>query len=430
MRRFGFLKVFIFLVVFSIPFVITSCGGGGGGGSTQTVGNSQAVLGPLSGAIIKAYKLDNLTTPIEVTTAAESNDTKTAGTFTLNLKGIPDNEWILVTASKGIDIDPYDNNTTASVKVQNQGTIHALAKASDWRKGGKINILTELAWQEIEPEIKTDNSTSIENQLNLLAAQLLSDDMNGDGKIDYKDLLTFNPENKKDRYKLSFSFSDIMRKGKDNSSLIDYIHSNKPDQEKNKISFLFGGKLGLPTTPIKLISVKPIIVLPDNSTISPSSLKVSSFFSDNATIEDSNKATILMANDSKGDTVLLGYALPNTYTKTIARRLIDRGGNTFIRLASGYRGNNPELSPESTALTLVMMMAGGNSLTHDERTAIINYVLNSSDFKKLVSDISNAIATNPTFLHNILAKEYEPIVTEIKAIAKNAINNYIDTIKK
>ena len=72
---------------------------------------NQARLGPLSGAVIHAYRLSNLRVPVEgpITAFSSADNLNTAGLFNLELSGIPDDEWILVTASGGRDLDADDD---------------------------------------------------------------------------------------------------------------------------------------------------------------------------------------------------------------------------------------------------------------------------------------------------------------------------------
>ena len=72
---------------------------------------NQAMLGPLSGATIRAYCLDDLDNPVGGTLQAASSatDLAVAGTFELSLAGIPDDDRLLVTAAGGEDIDADDD---------------------------------------------------------------------------------------------------------------------------------------------------------------------------------------------------------------------------------------------------------------------------------------------------------------------------------
>jgi hypothetical protein len=60
-----------------------------------------------------------------------------AGTFNLHLSGVGDDEWVVVEAAKGEDIDADGNYTPDATATTNLGTLHALAKAGDWRTKNK-----------------------------------------------------------------------------------------------------------------------------------------------------------------------------------------------------------------------------------------------------------------------------------------------------
>ena len=213
------------------------------GSAVTSGGNIQAALGPLAGATISAYKISDLGQPVETTEAnGSTTDLQTAGTFSLALTGIDDDEWILVTATGGSDIDADDDGIIDASPTANNGTVHALAKAADWRDGGRINIISEIAWQEIAASVGTDRAAAIAAKLNILAAQLVKTDINNDGEINYLDLTAFNPAEQTDQDSLSVPFSDIQAKDAAAASLFDYIHQDKVDKEQQRIKTLFGNK--------------------------------------------------------------------------------------------------------------------------------------------------------------------------------------------
>jgi len=205
MRRFGFLKVFIFLVVFSIPFVITSCGGGGGGstGSTTTTINGQATLGPLSGS---AVVLTDLSNRVIASTVSQSDNTSlsNAGSFSFSIENSKLPNIFLLKACGGEDIDPSDNNTVSS-SVNNNGCIHAILTSDDlYGRRIEINPLTEIIYQDAlntyGANLSSISEADLKTFLNKEAQLYLK---NTDAT--YNDILTFNPMVDKSKSRINWS---------------------------------------------------------------------------------------------------------------------------------------------------------------------------------------------------------------------------------
>ncbi|MFP4429091.1 MAG: SUMF1/EgtB/PvdO family nonheme iron enzyme [Desulfovermiculus sp.] len=182
--------------------------------STEPLDN-QALLGPLAGATIRAYRLDDLSTPIEGPFLANNSVTMNAsGSFDLSLTGIPDDEWILVTSTGGWDIDVNDDGVIDVDPIRNYGTLHALAPADQWRQGSvKINALTDIAWRYSQAWAGQASVAELEKRLNEVARILLLQKIEGDGEIDVSDLLAFVPGNTSHRDCLSFAYANILDTG-------------------------------------------------------------------------------------------------------------------------------------------------------------------------------------------------------------------------
>ena len=159
--------------------------------------NSRVLLGPLIGANISASRSDNPSGVLESTTTSDIGDLDLGATFSLTLDGVPNDEWVLVTATGGTDIDADDDGVIDVVPTLNAGEVRALGKASDWRENGtNINILTEIAVRRLlsgGATIESFSAQSIEIQLTGLAHELLAGDINSDTRLDYLDILTFTP---------------------------------------------------------------------------------------------------------------------------------------------------------------------------------------------------------------------------------------------
>lgn len=193
------------------------------------VASNQAMLGPLSGAKINAYTLSNLTAPIEsITAELNTTDLTLAGTFKLTLPNINDDEWVLVTATGGEDIDADDNGVVDTTPTENLGTIHLLAKAGDIRSGGAfINLPSEMVYQIIqarESELASLSSSDLLAFINSTTQNIL-DDVNGDGTVNYFDVLNFNPL----EHRASFRVVETVA-----HALIAQIHQGKAGSSANE----------------------------------------------------------------------------------------------------------------------------------------------------------------------------------------------------
>lgn len=129
---FGLLSVIFNLrkvLIALIAFALVACGSDTEQSQQNKQGNlNQALIGPLAGAEIRAFLLKSPGKPIEGTIVANESltDLDAAGTFTLNLAGIKDNEWVLVTATGGVDIDADHDGLVDDRPTPNNGTLHAI----------------------------------------------------------------------------------------------------------------------------------------------------------------------------------------------------------------------------------------------------------------------------------------------------------------
>ncbi len=196
------MRGYIFTFLISL-LTITACSSGGGSDSTSTTtttditaGVNQALLGPLAGAEVRAYRLTDLSNPAEGPITANGNltDLAVAGSFNLALTGIPDDEWVLVVVSGGQDIDANDDGSVDSSPTENKGTVHALAPAADWRTGAHVTAISDMVYRQVAEtlDLGTASSSDIQLQLNNFTPLWLTD-VNGDTVVDNADILAFHP---------------------------------------------------------------------------------------------------------------------------------------------------------------------------------------------------------------------------------------------
>jgi hypothetical protein len=209
----------------------SGCGGSGGGGSsTVSDGSSpevtnQAILGPLAGATIRAYRLTNLVTAIEgpKTAGAAAGGLTGAGTFSLTLAGVPDDELILVIAEGGQDLDANDDGVLDAAPTAMNGSVHTIAEAVLWRQGGAtVNVLGEIAWRLVQSDL--GDPATLRAHLDQIAAQnLLAADLDGDGETNAEDLALFHPVTHQTRTR--FTYARVLPDADAGSNtLIDCLH--------------------------------------------------------------------------------------------------------------------------------------------------------------------------------------------------------------
>jgi uncharacterized protein (TIGR02145 family) len=168
---------------------------------------NRACLGTLSGPSVSAFRLTDLKTPIEgpVLSSNSSSDLNRAGRFSMELPNVENDEWILLKAVDGIDIDPNDDGKIVEDNfVVNHGTIFSLFRASDIREGkAVINPLGDFLWWMIKNNVLSNgtiNFALVETLLDKYASVLVTD-VNQDGIINFKDVISFIPREHRGHFK-------------------------------------------------------------------------------------------------------------------------------------------------------------------------------------------------------------------------------------
>ncbi|MEA2115835.1 MAG: hypothetical protein U9P36_10725, partial [Thermodesulfobacteriota bacterium] len=161
----------------------------------------------------------------------QSNDLLTAGIFGLTLSGVADDDWIVVSASGGSDIDHNGDGTVDPSPTINKGTLHAVAKAADWRnKHLRITPLTELAYRFTEHLFSQIPQDELAIRLQDLARYLIKTDIDGSGTVDWNDILLFNPANPEHRDKLTTSYDWLSTVNDEGHSIIDSLLAGNEKQ--------------------------------------------------------------------------------------------------------------------------------------------------------------------------------------------------------
>ncbi|MCI5195029.1 MAG: fibronectin type III domain-containing protein [Candidatus Electrothrix sp. AW5] len=191
-----------------------------------------AMVGPLSGSSVQAFQVEDLRTVQEgpINAAENNSNLLSAGTFDLSLIGVADSAWVVVAASGGEDIDADGNGAADTAPTENQGTLHALAQASDWRtKHIRITPLSEIAWRYVENMIPAVSAEELKIRLADLARYLVKTDISGNGTIDWDDILAFDPANAAHRDKLAFDYTWLTTADDEGQTILASLQAGKKD---------------------------------------------------------------------------------------------------------------------------------------------------------------------------------------------------------
>jgi hypothetical protein len=205
-----------FLLATSISLLIHGCGGGGGGGGggdgdSQTTNSTppsttdniqgQAILGPVIGATVNLYQLDNINSSICSTETLISSNIEAAGTITLpaSCPEFNDDDLYLVTVAGGEDIDADDDGNIDDVYTNVEGVVRAIISGQQILEGNwKVTALSEAIYQAVQYSISSGDMDYIAAELKRIAPLYLTEDITGDGIIDTSDLIAWHPRRNSD----------------------------------------------------------------------------------------------------------------------------------------------------------------------------------------------------------------------------------------
>ncbi len=190
-------------------FGIIGCDGGvfGSGGNpmpddvttpTTEAGEGQVLLGPVVNSAVAVYGLPDLSYTICETFTQDSDDLAVAGTFNLvescNTNAINEHGIYLIVVSGGADIDKDDDGVLDDEPTDLQGRLHTVMTGKQILQGGwKVSALTQGVYQSFQALFENNQSpeevlASIEEHI----IDYLNEDIDGDGKIDLRDLQLWN----------------------------------------------------------------------------------------------------------------------------------------------------------------------------------------------------------------------------------------------
>jgi hypothetical protein len=217
---------------------------------SNAVGDPNRVIGPLAGAQIEAFQLTDLSVPVETSSTMSLSTQNFAGRFFLSLAGIPDDEWILVAATGGEDLDADDDGIADTLPTLNQGVLYGLAKAAEWRAGQvRISLLSDLVWRYTRNLVDKVPPAELNIRLEDLANQLLQADLNGDGILDHKDIFGFDPTSTAHKALLNFDYQRLFTANTDGNSVAQAALQGNEALLLTLLEKEFGHTLVLPVAP-------------------------------------------------------------------------------------------------------------------------------------------------------------------------------------
>ena len=409
--------------------IFSGCSGGGGGSSSgnsglgdgekTSEGVNSALLGALVNADVKVYALYDLQNPIELTrTGKATEDVNTSGRFNLQLKNFDDDSWIVVSISGGEDIDADDDGIIDTNPTPNQGTIRAIAKVSDAKKGLSVNILSEVVYQQLQNRLDV-NSSTLQQNLQLLTDTLVKEDINSDGKIDYDDILAFKPYLNTHKKKLTFDYDVLFIENEDNDSLMKVVHSGNTGSFQTFSKVIFEDTVSI----LKEDTLKKImsnLLVPSNAdNITQTNLHITSFVSEKGEVLENSEASVLIAEDEHNRTILLGYVLKNAdVTQNSSSSSLSRSIHRVVQ--NNFTVNsNVEVSTRSTALALVMTSMAF-TIDKSEKSKYVAKVLAHKKFETLIALVNDTFESDPYFLDHLMG--YTEVTTLIREIRDDILD--------
>jgi len=170
----------------------------------------QALLGPLAQAQFTLQKLGS-DIPIQegTTTQGDGDNISSAGIIPISAKVLNtlDSGYYILTVAGGEDIDRNDDLVWDETPTINHGTLHAILNAKQIQKGQyKVNIFTQAIYQYLSAvenfnQVTDEELSSVMDQL---ASELLAADLNGDGEINYNDVILWNPATDKNKLTVNY----------------------------------------------------------------------------------------------------------------------------------------------------------------------------------------------------------------------------------
>lgn len=226
----------IFTVVAMLALL--SCGGSGGGGTTVTF---NVIMGPIVEADFTITTLQDRDTVLRSGITQDAPDLAQAGRITVTeITEIADMP-LLVTITGGADVDADDDGVRDDSPTPNQTTLYFVVPSpTDLATlqvvaNPLLLFATDAVFEAIDNAADPFGDTnlpadydpaadpeSIRTLLRRVARAIIAEDVNGDGQVDWQDLVTFHPlvDQEKSRIPWKYVVSIIERRFQDYSATL------------------------------------------------------------------------------------------------------------------------------------------------------------------------------------------------------------------
>jgi hypothetical protein len=165
---------------------------------------SQALLGPLAGANVSIYALEDYnfdtnkgSNPVYSDVSSYGSSIHTAGVINIQreiIDSLSDDKLYIVEAKGGADVDANDDKIVETSPTTNLGTIRAVTSGSALKNiGFKLNILTEMAYQISKKHYDKNDISRFIAKSDEAVKCLLNGDINLDNATNTMDALYFTP---------------------------------------------------------------------------------------------------------------------------------------------------------------------------------------------------------------------------------------------
>ncbi len=176
----------------------------------EALSGAQALLGPLAQAHYALSKLND-TNIITQGTTTQGNGTivNSAGLISISsdILNTLEKGYYLLKVRGGKDIDRDDNLIWDQTPTINKGTIYAILTDKQLKDADyKVNILTYGVYGFLKQNgsLSTLSDAQLAQKMDDLTREIVKTDVNGDGMINYTDLLAWNPVNDKDKLSVDY----------------------------------------------------------------------------------------------------------------------------------------------------------------------------------------------------------------------------------
>ena len=144
------------------------------------------------------------------------------GKFNTHANELNPDKFYVYRVEGGCDWDVDDDGIKDQTCTQNKGVIRAIAKGIKIQEVGenfKITAVSEIVYEKVAKYLKYNySSTNLESKLKESIIPVIQD-IDGDGKVDIKDIITFNP--KINKYKLKGIYKEKY------SFIVQVIHEGR-----------------------------------------------------------------------------------------------------------------------------------------------------------------------------------------------------------